>query len=1093
MQAVAVEVFGGGCAAAAFGFARARGRRRGERASVRLLVEPYRNDRAGGESLAATFAALHALLGSRRTLALEVHLDRRPGGAPLVWFSVICPPALERQVQAALRSSYPNLRLRAMRQVPSEPPHALVLRRRSPPRGDDVAAEPQPRIEAVLRAMSAAGAPATVRLILRPASGAIERLCSSADNEAGPLLWALPVVLARDAAGARAIASALRGGTPRLLAGRWADTDGSRVRRSPFRLYRPAELAGLWSLPPPEFGALPYVRAAVPLAPAPPGISRPHEGGGLLRDEHGPVSIAAELRRQHTAVVGSVDQGKTSLLVASAREDLRREDCAVIVLDPKGDAAEAVLSIVPASRVCTLLDMAAPSAGFNPLAVDASPDAIADQVVAALRGLFGDGEVRGSSDRYLRNAVIAVLACERSATLWDVARLLEVGEAGGAFRARVAERLVELPSYAELAVFLAHELPAQLAGARSTTTAKLDAPANKLARVLNSPAVKRVLLNDSLRIDLDALIERREVLIVRGALGEIGAGNVAVLMQLLLGMLDAALSRVQDRRGAAERRAVALKVDEAPLAINAAFAQTLALKRSAGLETLACWQTDAQWEPELRDQLDALFAHRVLFATASADDARSVSALLMSEFSDQIRGGDEQLARLFSPDVRLHLPRHTALASWTTPGGRERPFIAKTIPLSLDRERIDWHTRAQHARGGRELPDPAPPPDLFARPRAPLLPQSPPAAVAPGATAPPPAGPRPASYGELLALDGAGRMRVLGAAAPARPGRLAPADRELLAWLAGARIALSSQIHRRFRPESSLTVTQRQLKRLADAGLLARFQLHREDGGGIPLCCAPTQAAIELLGLEGRRAPELRADALPGLRADVHMVGWLLALEARAGDSLVEVLGPGRAAIVPGQRERSGLDVGTTLRARDFLATARDGSRAPAERFAAVRPSAVASLRGAAAPAERHDLLVVADAGNPPAWLEAYDHLLAGWWRSVERYRRAGRPPAVVVVCADHTQALARVAAADALLSATLAQIGVDPRAWERGGRAGIHFAAEEDLHHGLLHAWRVPLVPPALRGDAAWEPLRCPFAQLPPEPSQAAVKPPWR
>ena len=1093
MQAVAVEVFGGGCAAAAFGFARARGRRRGERASVRLLVEPYRNDRAGGESLAATFAALHALLGSRRTLALEVHLDRRPGGAPLVWFSVICPPALERQVQAALRSSYPNLRLRAMRQVPSEPPHALVLRRRSPPRGDDVAAEPQPRIEAVLRAMSAAGAPATVRLILRPASGAIERLCSSADNEAGPLLWALPVVLARDAAGARAIASALRGGTPRLLAGRWADTDGSRVRRSPFRLYRPAELAGLWSLPPPEFGALPYVRAAVPLAPAPPGISRPHEGGGLLRDEHGPVSIAAELRRQHTAVVGSVDQGKTSLLVASAREDLRREDCAVIVLDPKGDAAEAVLSIVPASRVCTLLDMAAPSAGFNPLAVDASPDAIADQVVAALRGLFGDGEVRGSSDRYLRNAVIAVLACERSATLWDVARLLEVGEAGGAFRARVAERLVELPSYAELAVFLAHELPAQLAGARSTTTAKLDAPANKLARVLNSPAVKRVLLNDSLRIDLDALIERREVLIVRGALGEIGAGNVAVLMQLLLGMLDAALSRVQDRRGAAERRAVALKVDEAPLAINAAFAQTLALKRSAGLETLACWQTDAQWEPELRDQLDALFAHRVLFATASADDARSVSALLMSEFSDQIRGGDEQLARLFSPDVRLHLPRHTALASWTTPGGRERPFIAKTIPLSLDRERIDWHTRAQHARGGRELRDPAPPPDLFARPRAPLLPQSPPAAVAPGATAPPPAGPPPASYGELLALDGAGRMRVLGAAAPARPGRLAPADRELLAWLAGARIALSSQIHRRFRPESSLTVTQRQLKRLADAGLLARFQLHREDGGGIPLCCAPTQAAIELLGLEGRRAPELRADALPGLRADVHMVGWLLALEARAGDSLVEVLGPGRAAIVPGQRERSGLDVGTTLRARDFLATARDGSRAPAERFAAVRPSAVASLRGAAAPAERHDLLVVADAGDPPAWLEAYDHLLAGWWRSVERYRRAGRPPAVVVVCADHTQALARVAAADALLSATLAQIGVDPRAWERGGRAGIHFAAEEDLHHGLLHAWRVPLVPPALRGDAAWEPLRCPFAQLPPEPSQAAVKPPWR
>ena len=41
---------------------------------------------------------------------------------------------------------------------------------------------------------------------------------------------------------------------------------------------------------------------------------------------------------------------------------------------------------------------------------------------------------------------------------------------------------------------------------------------------------------------------------MRGALGEIGAGNVAVLMQLLLGMLDAALGRVQDRGDGAYRR-----------------------------------------------------------------------------------------------------------------------------------------------------------------------------------------------------------------------------------------------------------------------------------------------------------------------------------------------------------------------------------------------------------------------------------------------------------------------------------------------------------------------------------------------------------
>src|SRR6202022_2568554 len=103
-----------------------------------------------------------------------------------------------------------------------------------------------------------------------------------------------------------------------------------------------------------------------------------------------------------------------------------------------------------------------------------------------------------------------------------------------------------------------------------------------------------------------------------------GAGNTAVLLQLLVGMLDAALARQQDLVSAHERVPGALKVDDGPLVITRGFAQTLALKRSAGLETVACWQTDAQWEDrELRDQLDALFAHRVYFATASALDARA--------------------------------------------------------------------------------------------------------------------------------------------------------------------------------------------------------------------------------------------------------------------------------------------------------------------------------------------------------------------------------------------------------------------------------------------------------------------------------------
>src|ERR1700712_869661 len=110
-------------------------------------------------------------------------------------------------------------------------------------------------------------------------------------------------------------------------------------------------------------------------------------------------------------------------------------------------------------------------------------------------------------------------------------------------------------------------------------------------------------------------------------------------------------ARQQDLVTSASRVPVALKIDEAALVINRGFAETMALKRSAGLETVACWQSDAQWtDREVRDQLDALFAHRVYFATASTREARDAVGLTMPEFSDTVRPGIEHLSMLARPD-----------------------------------------------------------------------------------------------------------------------------------------------------------------------------------------------------------------------------------------------------------------------------------------------------------------------------------------------------------------------------------------------------------------------------------------------------------
>jgi protein involved in plasmid replication-relaxation len=1193
--------------ACVIGILRAEARRR--RRYVRLRVEAYRGDHAGIEAVVAVYEALHKRLLRRwwrrlafgqPSLSLEVHHTGGGGGSGSAWLAVTCIAGYERIVEASLQSAYPNCRLSDFDRRLGTPPTVLRLKKQHEFIKRAKAIERfersfEPPIDRLMTVMAACHEQAFVQLAVTPTPASFEALAKrlykghearlsrerrehllvrdrsmveDAELRGGlqvqhkPLFFVELRVIAARRATCEAIASELRAETAenRLVERGTALRHGvlglytRRVRRGEgnplpsFRkgVFSSSELAPIWQLPSVDYLTVPFARTGLPLAPAPPAIRRPAAGQGVLRDAFGPVSIHEQLRRQNTAVPGTVEQGKSSFLVATVAEDLRRERCAVIVLDPKGDAADAAVSVVPETRACTLLDLSYPTCGFNPLAVDAPADVIADYVVAALKNLFTDADIRASSDRYLRNAIIAVLAYDRDSTLWDAARLLSVGEEGYAYRNSVGTRVRALPEFKEISEFFTAELSAQLADARSTTTAKLDAPVNKLARLLNSASIKRVLLNESLRLDFDRVIAGEEVLIVKGALGVMGAGNTSVLMQLLVGMLDAALARQQDLVPAERRVAVALKVDEAPLVINRGFAETMALKRSAGLETVACWQADAQWtEREVRDQLDALFAHRVYFATASASDARDAVALTMAEFSDMVRPGIERLSSLGHPDVRLHLPKHHAIVSWLTPEGRQSPFVAQTLPLAIDRQRLGLHRARQHARGARHLADLRQPHWERERLRG----------DAAGASAPTPAvavagdaaeavahNPMPRSvsssvtagaaeslqsdgttgdrsrsrsrgpsavvesYRELVELDGAHSVRWAKRVELPRvlePDRL---DLEMLELIAAMSHVLTSQLHRRFNAGRAATTTQRRLKRLSDAGLVERFQFHRRDGGGIPMCYVVTPSGLRALAeRDARSAPaggsaprsavggppagataRARADdtRLRQARHDVHVAGWVLALASVLGPDRTVLRGAEHTVLSPPMRQSGDaravfapadlrLPGGRT--AHDFLRSDGDGRAVEVEHFETVRPDAIVEAGSSSRTATARDVLVELDdrlaIGVAPAVrkLERYDHFLAGWSLHTRRYgSRSGVLPLVVFVCRDRARARECARRADPVLRSCRAYAGEYPRDWEYPGRERTLFVAERDVHEGRLDAYGVPSLPPPVRVSAA-------------------------
>ncbi|MFI5005341.1 MAG: replication-relaxation family protein, partial [Solirubrobacterales bacterium] len=369
------------------------------------------------------------------------------------------------------------------------------------------------------------------------------------------------------------------------------------------------------------------------------------------------------------------------------------------------------------------------------------------------------------------------------------------------------------------------------------------------------------------------------------------------------------------------------------------------------------------------------------------------------------------------------------------------------------------------------------------------------------------------SYAELVDLDAAHRVRW--ARPPASPRTLDPdpLDLEILALIASMRHVLTSQIHRRFNSRRALTTTQRRLKSLSDAGLVERFQFHRRDGGGAPMCYAIAPRGLDLLRADERldalaqreihelrdpspksshpNAPSARSPRsssppaagdrlLRQARHDVHVTGWALALERALGGTL-RLRGPEESVLSPPLRSTSASDRRSASVAigpgdlrlpggrtpHDFLRTDPAGARVEVERFETVRPDASVEVgaAGACLLIELDDRLSTRSHLSAAAKLERYDHLLSGWAACTPRFaRRGAASPLVVFLCRDRPRARECARGADHLLSACRAYAGEHPHDWEYPGRAAIAFASERDVHEGVLLAYGVPRLPPEVR-----------------------------
>ncbi|MBA3428222.1 MAG: type IV secretory system conjugative DNA transfer family protein, partial [Actinobacteria bacterium] len=468
-----------------------------------------------------------------------------------------------------------------------------------------------------------------------------------------------------------------------------------------------SELATIWQLPRARVKHARLPRATVRRAIAPPEIERDTDRI-LLRDERGSVSIAPEDRKYGHALIGGQGGGKSSVMARHFANDARDPQRAVILIDPKGPLADLCLGLVPAGRTVHYMDLGEPEVGFNPLTINASAGARAAVFLQALIEANPPGAIQAASDSFLRQAIYAVCLVEPQPTLWHVYRMLDIRESQ--YRDIVLKRMEGREDADFARAYWDAQFPALLSD-RGYAAQALNPPRNKIERLISTREIDTV-LRHPLNLDLDAILENGEILIVAGAKASVGEDNTILVTQLLLQLLHRALQARQNL-GEPEQRRVSLLIDEAHNVLTPSVAKMLAEGRSAGLEAVFAWQYSAQIRDEvIRSGVRSLLQSLSIFRMREMEDARSLAGLAMEVYSDRISVDQEEQERLrFSPDDIVKLPTHRALNVWVAGGIPRGGFLGATLPMEgLRRDDLaDHHLDAQHKRGGHHpehLPDP---------------------------------------------------------------------------------------------------------------------------------------------------------------------------------------------------------------------------------------------------------------------------------------------------------------------------------------------------------------------------------------------------
>ena len=325
-------------------------------------------------------------------------------------------------------------------------------------------------------------------------------------------------------------------------------------------IFSSEELASLYHLPSIRYNMNPHiVWQNYKVAPAPPNV--PTEGILLGHNTYRGVTKEVRIKRddrfRHFYVIGQTGTGKSSILQAMIRQDLRNGD-GIAIIDPHGSLIEDIMPFIPRERADDVIyfnpgDMDRPM-GLNLLEGDTweEKERVSMEAMNIMIKLFGEEIFGPRIQDYFRNGCLTLMSDPEGGSITDIVRLFTDDEYAAYKTEKVTNPIVKS--------FWDNQMAKTGQREKQEMIPYLAA---KFGQFVTNTMMRNIIGQAKSAFNLADVMENGKILLVNLSKGETGEMNSKLLGLIMVSKIQmAALSRQKILKTGKKPRDFFLYIDE---------------------------------------------------------------------------------------------------------------------------------------------------------------------------------------------------------------------------------------------------------------------------------------------------------------------------------------------------------------------------------------------------------------------------------------------------------------------------------------------------------------------------------------------------